>query len=178
MTQNPLIFSFEKVQRIPYRLCEYLPDKIDENLSFGSCLHKSDLLLKLLQKDNFECRYSIVTFDLSSLPIPNEILLLLNKSGTIRNHRFVEVLNGSKWIKIDPTWPKYLKKEGFPVTEEWKGNSDTSLVSMGKLEFHCFNEDYSRYPYDIKEKKDFYAAFNQWVEKVTPSEFRQNKIFK
>ena len=50
MTQNPLIFSFEKVQRIPYRLCEYLPDKIDENLSFGSCLHKSDLLLKLLQK--------------------------------------------------------------------------------------------------------------------------------
>lgn len=171
--ENKLIASFEKVQNIPYRLCNYFPEEINENLPFGSCLHKSDLLFRLISKEVYHSRYGVVAFDLLDLPIPKNILGILNKSGTIRNHRFVEVFLNSRWIRIDPTWPICLKQIGFPVTEKWDGLSDTVLVSTGRLDLRSADETFERHPYDFNERRIFYHAFNQWIDETyTTLKFR------
>jgi len=136
MVQKSKIISlYEKVQKIHYQVCKFEADKIDKNLEYGDCRHKSYLLKKLLEDVGFEVKEVIVIFNWEDIPLPKKILGIL-KAGTIWEHISLKVKIRGKWIKVDCTWNPELKEKGFPITENWNGESDTKQVTEGKLEFY------------------------------------------
>jgi hypothetical protein len=163
--KNELIDIFEKVQEIPYNVCKYNEGEIDENLEKGDCRHKHFLLKKLLEQKGFEVGVVKVVFDWKDLPIPKNILDIL-KSGTIWDHDSLKIKVNGDWISVDCTWNPKLKEKGFPVTENWDGNSDTMQVTTGKLEFFDKGE-YIKESAKIKISKEeaykFADALNQFL---------------
>ncbi|MEM4230546.1 MAG: histidine phosphatase family protein [Candidatus Pacearchaeota archaeon] len=131
-----LIKIFEKVQRIPYKVCQFNEQKISEKLKFGDCRHKSALLKKLLDKEGYKTKKMKVIFNWKDLPLPREVLSSLKKSSTIWTHDALAVKIHGDYIFLDPTWNPSLKKLGFPVTENWSGLEDTKQVTEGELEFY------------------------------------------
>lgn len=162
--KNKVIQIFEKVQKIPYQVCKYDENEIDENLEKGDCRHKHFLLKKLLEQEGFNVKEVKVIFNWEDLPIPKEILEIL-KAGTIWDHNSLRVKVNKKWIKVDCTWNLELKEKGFPVTENWDGKSDTKQVTEGKLDFY----DIDKYSKDkrihiVKEEAYAFAdALNKWL---------------
>jgi hypothetical protein len=161
-----IIQLFEQVQKIPYKVCKFEPDKINENLKEGDCRHKSTLLCNLLKEAGFEVKKVKVIFDWKDLPIPKEILSNLKESSTIWDHDAVAVKLGEKWIKLDCTWDLALSQVGFPVTKKWGGKSNTLQITNGNLEFY----DADKYVKDkrikiLKEEAHAFAeALNKWME--------------
>lgn len=149
--RKKLIVIFEKVQKIPYKVCIFDNDKINENLKYGDCRHKSNLLYLLLKKEGIEVKKIKVLFDWRDLPLPEEMIEILKESDKIWPHDAVEVKVENKWIKVDCTWNPELEKIGFPVTKRWDGNSDTKQVTEGKLEFFNHGE-FNFKPKIIKEE--------------------------
>lgn len=160
-----IIRLFEEVQRIPYRICKFEKQKINRDIPYGSCRHKSELLYQLSEKEDYPIRRLIVVFDWNDLPIPRGILDLLKESGTIWKHNSLEIKIGKNWFKVDPTWNSELKEKGFPVTENWDGKSDTKQITEGKLEFYCSGEYTKKIPFYEEERTKFAIALNKWLEK-------------
>lgn len=140
--KNNLVETFEKVQKISYKVCKYDESEIDENLKEGDCRHKHFLLKKLLEKEGFRVKDVKVIFDWNDLPIPKEILATLNNK-TLWDHNSLKVMINNKWVMVDCTWNPELEKKGFPITNNWDGKSDTKQVTEGKLKFFD-KEDYIR----------------------------------
>ncbi|MDE1848642.1 MAG: hypothetical protein KGH55_01260 [Nanoarchaeota archaeon] len=134
---KPVIVNlFEKVQSIPYKVCKFDETALNENISCGDCRHKSYILKNLLEKEGFEVHLVKVIFDWRDLPLPESMIKILKKSGTVWPHSIIEVKVGGKWVKVDCTWDLKLKELGFPVTENWNGSSDTKQVTKRNLEFY------------------------------------------
>ncbi len=167
-----LIKIFEKVQKIPYKVCKFDENKIDENIQCGDCRHKSTLLKKLLEKEGFEVKKIKVIFNWRDLPIPKNILGILKKSDTIWGHSSLLVKIREKEILIDASWDPPLAKVGFPVTKKWSGLSDTSFVNNRKTEVLSLKE-YKKRRKDIRldpvEIKKFALALNDYLEKIRKS---------
>ena len=132
--ENKLVKIFKKVQKIHYKVCKFNKNELNENIPYGDCRHKSELLKQLLEKEGFEVKKLKVLFNWKDLPLPKEILSILKESDSIWAHDSISVKMGRKWIKIDCKWPIELKSKGFPVTENWNGISDTEQVTRGKIE--------------------------------------------
>jgi hypothetical protein len=161
--KNEIIEIFEKVQKIPYQVCKYNKEEIDENLERGDCRHKHFLLKRLLEKEGFEIKEVKVIFNWADLPIPRNILEILKK-GTIWDHNSLKVKINDKWVRVDCTWNPKLGEKGFPITENWNGKSDTKQVTEGKLEF--FNkEDYVKDTKLIKISKEEAYKFAEELNK-------------
>ena len=165
--ESKLIEIFEKVQKIPYQVCKYDENEIDENLEKGDCRHKHFLLKKLLEQEGFNVKEVKVIFNWEDLPIPKEILEIL-KTGTIWDHSSLKVQINNKWIKVDCTWNPKLKEKGFPITENWDGKSDTKQVTEGKLEFFD-KEDYVKDTNKIKISKEEAYKFAEELNKFLSS---------
>jgi hypothetical protein len=146
-----IVRLFEKVQKIHYRICPYDKNEINENLSFGDCRHKSELLKQLLERKGFEVKKVRIIFDWADLPIPKDILKIL-KSGTKFVHRSLKVKVKGNWINVDCTWNPELKKKGFPITEKWDGRLDTRQISYGKIEIYD-EEDFDKIKIKINEEE-------------------------
>jgi|GEM_PF-810754 len=158
-----LIEIFEKVQKIPYQVCKYDENEIDENLEKGDCRHKHFLLKKLLEQEGFNVKEVKVIFNWEDLPIPKDILEIL-KAGTIWDHSSLKVQINNKWIKVDCTWNSKLKEKGFPITKNWDGKSDTKQVTEGKLEFFD-KENYVKDTNKIKISKEEAYKFAEELNK-------------
>src|SRR3989344_1064546 len=126
---NEISEIFHKVQKIPYKVCRFDEAEIDESLKCGDCRHKTYLLKKFLEEMGIEVRITMVIFNWADLPLPNSILGILKKSGTLFPHKIVEMKRGDNWIKLDCGWDPDLKNAGFPVTEEWDGKTDTKQIT-------------------------------------------------
>lgn len=163
MEKKKIIELFEKVQKIPYKVCKFEKETIDENLEEGDCRHKAELLKQLLEKEDFEVKKQDVLFDWADLPFPPEIINILEESDTVWKHIALKVKIENKWVKVDPTWSLELKKKGFPVTENWDGLSDTKLVTNGKVEFYEKGECSKRPNINKEEAHKFALAINQFV---------------
>lgn len=165
---------FKKAQKIPYQICEFdesdyhLRNVVNIYLKKGGSRHKSLLLYNLLQQNIFDAKYIKVIFDWKDLPIPKEILGILKKSGTMWVHDILEVeINKNYSVKVDPTWNPELKEKGFPVTEDWDGESHTKQVTEGKLEFYDadnFNKDEHNINIDQEEAHKFAEELNKWIK--------------
>ena len=172
-----MIKIFEKVQKIPYKIKQYIEEEIDENLKEGDCRHKSKLLIQLLKKEGYESAKGLrVIFDWKDLPIPKKILEILQKSSTKQVHFAVRVKAHGNYLYLDPTWPISFEKMGFPVTKNWGGLEDTKQVTEGELEFfkkYYFegerDEILKQYniTQDGEERDKFAKELNDWLKEKT-----------
>ena len=168
-----LIGIFEKVQKISYRVCQFDKLDINENLKFGDCRHKTELLKKLLDKEGYKTKKMKVIFNWKDLPIPKKIISVLKKSSTIWTHDALAVKVHGDYIFLDPTWNPELKKLDFPITEKWSGLEDTKQVTEGELEFYKEDDFNSRKEEILKkhnikinkrEAYKFAEKLNKWLE--------------
>ena len=167
-----LIKTFYKVQKIPYKVCQFEEDKINENLMRGDCRHKSYLLKKLLLEKGYEAKIIKVVFDWKDLSIPKKILDILKKSSTVWIHDAVSVKVHGDYILLDPTWNPELEKKGFPITKEWNGLEDTKQVTEGEITF-IKEKEFEKNKEEILKKYKihidkgealrFVDALNKWV---------------
>jgi broad specificity phosphatase PhoE len=164
---NRLIKIFERVQKIPYKICKFDEEKIDKKLQEGDCRHKSVLLYRLLEKKGYRVTREKVIFDWKDLPIPRKILSILKKSGTVWAHDSLRVRVHGGVLHVDPTWDPKLEKKGFPVTKNWSGLEDTKQITKGKLEFYRmdrFDEDCKRkIKINKKEAEEFAEQLNKFL---------------
>ena len=159
-----LIAIFEKVQKVPYKVCMFDKDSINEELEYGDCRHKSHLLFMLLKQESFEVKKIKVLFDWRDLPLPKEMIAILKESDKVWLHDSVEVKVGDKRIKVDCTWNPELEKAGFPITKNWDGTSDTEQVTKGNLQFFD-SEELNTKPNIIKEEAYKFAdKLNEFVQ--------------
>lgn len=133
--KSRIIKLFEEVQKIPYKVCKFDKSEIDQDIPYGDCRHKSELLYSLLTKEGYEVKRLKVEFNWKDLPIPDKILNILKITRTIFLHDSLLVKINKKLIKVDCTWNPQLEKKGFPVTINWDGKTDTKQVTEGKLKF-------------------------------------------
>lgn len=133
--KSKIVRLFEQVQRIPYRVCKFDKNKINANIPYGDCRHKSELLYSLLINERYKVKRLKVEFNWRDLPIPKNILGILKISGTIFLHDSLLVNINNKWIKVDCTWNPELENKGFPITKNWDGKTNTKQVTEGKLKF-------------------------------------------
>jgi len=121
----------------------------------------------LLQQNTFDAEFIKVIFDWKDLPIPAEILGILKKSGTRWSHDALSVqINDNYSVNVDCTWNLELKNKGFPVTEDWDGESYTKQITNGKLEFYPA-EGFKNSEHDInidkEEALEFAERLNKWL---------------
>jgi len=166
--KSKIIRLFEEVQKIPYKICKFNEDEINEDIIYGDCRHKSTLLYNLMKKEGINIKKLGVIFDWKDLPIPDDILSILKKSGTIWTHYSLSAEIEDNWIKIDCTWDPPLKELGFPITIKWNGLVDTRQVTEGRLRFYKvkdYNEDSKRIKIIKEEAYSFADALNKWIQK-------------
>lgn len=179
-SDKKLIKIFEKVQKIPYKVKPFNENEIDEKLKEGNCRHKSELLKQLLKEKGYIAKGLVVIFDWKDLPIPKRILNILKKSSTKQIHTAVRVKVHGNYLYLDPTWPKYLEKLGFPVTKNWSGLEDTKQVTQGKIRFFKNREirDHKQEifeQYGIKQNKKELHKFGEELNKWLEEETKKNK---
>ncbi len=133
--KRKIVQLFEKVQRIPYRVCKFDKSEINLEIFHGDCRHKSELLYSLLSKEGYKVKRLKIEFNWKDLPIPKNILDILKISGTIFSHDSLLVKINNKWVKVDCTWNPELARRGFPITKNWDGKTNTKQVTEGKLRF-------------------------------------------
>lgn len=173
-----LVWLFEFVQKIPYRISRFdskfksCSESVNISLEKGDCRHKSLLLYNLLLERNFDASKVVAIFDWKDLPIPEEILGILKKSGTRMVHSLLKVrINEHYSIYVDPTWNTELGRIGFPVTKRWDGKSHTAKVTNGKVEYYeseGFNERDYGVVLDEGEFSEFAEVLNMWLDEVCP----------
>ena len=131
-----LIKTFEKVQKISYRVCKYDRNGVDKNLLFGDCRHKTGLLYKLIKKLGYDVKKVKVLFNWQDLPLPKEILLILKKSPTIWPHDSLKVKIGNKLggaildVYDDKINPKSYKHEKIILTPHVAGIYGNALKKI------------------------------------------------
>lgn len=170
-----IISLFERVQKIPYKVCEFDETNVSDGLTCGDCRHKSFLLFKLLTEKGYQVKRTKIIFDWKDLPIPKDILAILKKSGTISTHDSVRVKFNGDFLHLDCAWDPSLANAGFPVTKNWTGLRDTEQITNGDLEFYSWDsEEYKERMKQIHIDKDemhkFSSALNTWLDSI-----RENK---
>ncbi len=170
--QQGRIAIFEFVRDFEYLINTWRPHNPEDLLTFqyGDCRHKADLLGALFEHAGYEIRPVKVVFDLADLPIPLDILKIRGITKSL--HNATEVYINNKWVYIDATWNKDLKRLGFPVTEDWDGINPTMAVTNGMVriiqEFDdqdiatSYEEHHIPWPFPPKNKR-FVHAFNKWL---------------
>jgi hypothetical protein len=159
-----LIEIFKQVQKIPYQVCKFNEAEINLNIKQGDCRHKAHLLYKLLKENGYDVKRIKVIFNWKDLPVPKEFLDILKESGTIWDHDAVAVKVNNKYINLDCTWNPELKKKGFPITENWNGESDTKQITEGNLEFYDANKYQKKVKIIKNEALEFADKLNNWLK--------------
>jgi len=161
--KTKLIRLFEKVQIIPYKCRSEEFSYSGIMPPYANCNQKRNILRILLNNEGFESRDLDAIFDWKDLPIPEEILKILRNSGTQQKHHLLEVKINEDYLKIDPTWNPELGKRGFPITENWDGESNTEQITKGKIWFYNPLIKKTSLPYFPQERRDFAREINQWL---------------
>lgn len=153
---------FECIRDIPYRI------PLNSSEEDHCCNGKTRQLKALLEKEGLTIRYRVCTFDWSALGVPDDILELSNKE--VPTHVFLEVNLNGKWIQIDPTWDKDLKK-ALPIAK-WDGATSTE-IAVEPIEMFSTEEskeimascDPAVQDDEVEyENREFNIALNKWFE--------------
>ncbi|MCK4555384.1 MAG: hypothetical protein KAT83_02150 [Candidatus Aenigmarchaeota archaeon] len=120
---------FEIVRDIPYGdIGSRDPWDVYEK-NRGTCSGKHELLKELYKELGIQVKDFIAMHKFNDLKIdfPSDIKEVLNRTKIIDPHNFFKILIDDKWICVDITWDKPLKKLGFVVNENWDGKTDMEL---------------------------------------------------
>jgi len=115
--------------------------------------------------------YGIVNF-------PKSLLVMLEKTDIVDFHNYEEIFVDSKWIVVDATIDKPLKKIGFYTTENWDGKSSMPLCFAGSDKvWDCGDrgaEEKKRLtallPENIsKARNEFLKNMTSWIDRLRKS---------
>ncbi|MFA6282151.1 MAG: hypothetical protein WCY05_06605, partial [Candidatus Omnitrophota bacterium] len=146
-------------------------------LNKGSCQPKHFLLAMLFGKLNIPVKYVTYPFKWQDQPLKyNDGLKNLASGLPKAYHLACKAYIEDKWVLVDATYDLVLKKEGFPVNENWDGMHDTknAVVTQEEVIHDSLKErvDYeaferSRYSEDEKNRYGaFVEKFNLWLENI------------
>ncbi len=129
--RQSLIPVFEHIRDIPYSLAVPItdpataPERILE-LGKGSCGPKHYLLAEMYRRLGFDVVYATFPFlwDDPDLQYPPELRRLAT-GLPVSCHLACRVKIANRWVLVDATWDRPLKRAGFPVNMDWDGRSDT-----------------------------------------------------
>lgn len=126
-----LISVFEHIRDIPYSL---LPPMTDPKTApeqiltegRGSCGPKHYLMAEMYRKLGFLVAYATFPFLWNDPDILYPPDLKERVPGLpVSFHLACRVLIDGRWVLVDATWDRPLKRVGFPVNGYWDGRSDT-----------------------------------------------------
>ncbi len=175
-----IITLFERVRDIPYGdIGSRNPTDVYKQ-NKGTCSGKHELLKELYQQLGIQVKSYLVMHHFKKMPVkfPNHIQNILNKRNILDPHNFLKILVSKKWITVDVTWNKPLKKLGFPVNENWDGKTDMQIAVMPKGKIFETNDPISLKKQLIsqlsdqvqKDRKLFLSELTEWLDLL-----RENK---
>jgi hypothetical protein len=127
--KQQVIVLFEKVRDIPYgSIGSRDPIDVYES-NEGTCSGKHELLKELYQELGIEVKDFVAMHKFKDMQItyPAEIQKILDRSEIIDPHNYFKINFDGKWLLVDVTWDKPLKKAGFIVNENWSAGSDMKI---------------------------------------------------
>jgi hypothetical protein len=167
------ISLFERVRDLPY---EYPASRNPLEVlqrGRGSCSGKHYLLGELYRRMGVGVRHMMCThrFNESPLPFPDDMQEVLRRNEILDVHDYLQIQVNGEWLDVDATWEIALREFGFPVTDEWDGDS-SMLLTVNPDEHHVVEGD----PGKLKEemlsrltprqralRKQFLEALGRWV---------------
>ncbi len=170
-----IIKLFEKVRDIPYGdIGSRNPKDVYEN-NKGTCSGKHELLKELYEELGIKVKGFIAIHKFNDLKIdfPPGIKEILDRTEIIDPHNFLKILVDGKWIIVDATWDKPLKKLGFVVNENWDGKSEmkTCVVPLeifeSKNPIEWKKQRIQELPEQIqKDRKLFLKKLTEFLDKT------------
>jgi hypothetical protein len=158
-----LIKIFNNVRDIPYRI----PLNYEEE--DNCCSGKSEKLLKMFSENGIKARYRVCIFLWQDLNLPADLIKIPHDLDC--THSFVEVFLNGSWKKIDATWDISLS-EIFHINI-WDGKSSTKIgvkpiktFTPKKSMSIMSNQSKEVIENDLSRNREFYKAFNDWLEKI------------
>ncbi len=129
---SQIVNVFEKVRDIPYGYTSSRGPNDVYRQNKGTCSGKHALLKALYQKIGIGTKDFIALHRFKDLKVnyPPEITAILDRSDIIDPHNFIKIFVDNKWITVDATWDKPLKKIGFVVNENWDGKTEMQLCVL------------------------------------------------
>lgn len=173
-----IIVLFERVRDIPYGSIGSRNPEDVYNKNKGTCSGKHELLKELYKELGIKVRDFVVTHCFNDLKIrfPSEIKEILKRNKIIDFHNFIKIFNKNKWVIIDATWDKPLKKLGFSVNENWNGKSDMKICVIPREIKEVNNpikfkkQKLKKLPKQIQEDRElFLKKLTKWLDKLRQS---------
>ncbi len=171
------IILFERVRDMGY-VYPASRDPLDVlNRAQGSCSGKHYLLAEMFSCLGLKVRHMICThrFNESPIAFPDHMQGLLRKNEIVDLHDYLQLAIDGSWVDIDATWEYGLRDYGFPVNEDWDGQS-SMLLSVTSEEPQIAEHN----PEKVKEellshlsprqrllRKQFLEALSTWVQELT-----------
>lgn len=159
-----VIGLFEKVRDIPYGdIGSRRPEDVYKK-NKGTCSGKHELLKELYHQLGIQTSDFIAMHRFKNLAIkyPQYIQTILDRSDIVDPHNFLKIKLGENWIIVDATWDEPLARLGFPVNENWDGESDMQICVQ---------------PFEIFETSDPIASKQQKVSEMSESARKDRALF-
>lgn len=145
--------------------------------SRGSCSGKHYLLGEFYRLLGVPTRHMICMHRFNESPIvfPEEMQEMLRKNEIVDLHDYLQIEIDGGWVDVDATWEAGLRAFGFPVNEDWDGNTPMAL-SVVTEELTLVERDPERQkeamlakltPRQRTLRKQFLEALNGWVQDLT-----------
>jgi transglutaminase-like putative cysteine protease len=129
-----MISVFEHIRDIPYSLAVPMSDPKTApeqilRLQKGYCGPKHYLLAEMYRRMGIDTVYATFPFlwndpDLQYPPGLRKLATGL----PVAHHLACRVRINDRWVLVDATWDRPLKRAGFPVNEHWDGYADTKCA--------------------------------------------------
>ncbi|MBI4973372.1 hypothetical protein HZC27_02050 [Candidatus Roizmanbacteria bacterium] len=168
---------FTLVRDIPYKLAGGDPEALIRD-NHGECTRKHLFLAPRFRKLGYKVDIGLAIFDWRDLPIPSEILALLQ--SPIQHHMFLYAEKDGRRSIIDATWDKKMSERGFPLID-WQDEGNMNLavnsnhvkiVHLPILQARAFISQSIKNVKGIANdppKTPFNDAFNDWLGRGTNS---------
>jgi hypothetical protein len=133
-SRQGMISVFEHIRDIPYSLAlpmtdpKAAPEQI-LMLGKGYCGPKHYLLAEMYRRMGLEVVYATFPFlwNDPDIRFPTELRRLAT-GLPVAHHLACRVRINDRWVLVDATWDKPLKRGGFPINEHWDGYADTKCA--------------------------------------------------
>lgn len=168
---------FEHVRDIPYGYPASRDPAEVLRQRRSACSGKHYLLGELFRMLGLRVRHMICRhrFNESPLVFPPQMQEMLRKNEIEDFHDYLQIAADDSWIDVDATWERGLRDFGFPVNDEWDGQS-AMLLSVVPEDFAVAERDPEKLKEELLSKltlrqrtlrRQFLEAFSTWVQEMT-----------
>jgi len=130
-THSSLIAIFQQIRDIPYALAATETQGIPPGERIlvagrGSCGPKHYLLAEMYRRLGVDVVFATLPFLWNDPDFQYPPKLRTLATGLpVAYHLACRVRINNRWVLVDATWDRPLKRAGFPVNEHWDGRADT-----------------------------------------------------